>query len=95
MLTVTEIKGAVSEVIDKYPIKKISLFGSYAEGSATEDSDVDMLVEFFSPYVSLFMIHSIKEEIESKLSKNIDLIHAPLDEKSFIKIDKVIDIYEL
>lgn len=94
MLTLVEIKEAVGEVIDKYPIKKISLFGSYAEGTATENSDVDMFVEFLSPYVSLFMINSIKDDIESKLNKNIDLIHGPLDAKAFIKTDKVVDVYE-
>lgn len=94
MLTVNNIKESVGDIITKYPIKKISLFGSYADGNANEDSDIDLLVEFLSTNVSLFMLYNIKEEIENKLNKEVDLIHAPIDENSLIKINKVIKIYE-
>lgn len=69
------------------------MFGSYADGNASEDSDIDLLVEFTSPDVSLFMLYNIKEEIENRLQKEIDLIHAPVDENAPIKINKVVDIY--
>lgn len=94
MFTVNNIKESINDIIIKYPIKKISLFGSYADGSANEDSDIDLLVEFLTSNVSLFMLYDIKDEIESKLHKEVDLIHAPIDENSLIKINKVIDIYE-
>jgi predicted nucleotidyltransferase len=94
VLTVSNIRDSVNDVIAKYPIKKVSLFGSYAEGSADEDSDVDLLVEFFTANVSLFMLNTIKDEIENKLHKEVDLIHAPVDEDSLIKLNKVVDIYE-
>lgn len=94
MLTLNEIKNLVSDIVIKYPIKKLSLFGSYADGCAKDDSDVDMLVEFLSANVSLFMLSDIKNEIEGKLNREVDLIHAPIDEKSLIKINKVVDIYE-
>ncbi|MFT9493949.1 nucleotidyltransferase family protein [Anaerosolibacter sp.] len=93
MLTLDDIKNAIVDILAKYPIKKISLFGSYANGSATEDSDVDILVEFLSPNISLLTISDMKYEIESKLNKEIDLIHAPIEEDSLMKIDKVVDIY--
>ena len=94
MLTLAEIKDSVTGIAVKYPIKKLSLFGSYADGSAKDESDVDLLIEFSSPYVSLFMLCDVKYEIESKLNTAVDLIHAPVDENSFIKINKVLDIYE-
>lgn len=94
MLTVNNIKESVDDIVVKYPIKKISLFGSYAEGNANEDSDIDLLVEFLSENVSLFMLYNIKEEIENKLHKQVDLIHAPIDVNSLIKINKVVEIYE-
>lgn len=94
MLTLDDIKNAIADILAKYPIKKISLFGSYANGSANEDSDVDILVEFLSPNISLLTISAMKYEIESKLNKEVDLIHAPIEEDSLIKIDKVVDIYE-
>ncbi len=94
MLTLTQIKDSITEVVNKYPVKKLSIFGSYADGSATEGSDLDMLIEFSSTEVSLFLLSEIKDEIQSKLNREIDLIHAPIDEGALIKIDRVVDIYE-
>ena len=70
------------------------MFGSFADGNATESSDVDLLVEFSSPNVSLFLLSEIKIELESKLHADVDLIHAPVEEGSLLEIDEVVDIYE-
>ena len=45
MLTIDEIKRAVVKIGKKYNIKNAYLFGSYAKGTATEDSDVDLLID--------------------------------------------------
>ena len=89
-----EIKDSIRDIAVKYPIKKISLFGSYANGTANNDSDIDLLVEFSYPHISLITLYNIKSEIEERLQKRVDLIHAPIEEDSLIVIDKVIDIYE-
>lgn len=94
MLTVNDIRSSINEIAVKYSIKKMSLFGSYADGQANEDSDVDLLVEFSSPNISLFTLYNIKEEIENRLHKQVDLIHVPIDKNSIITINKVVDIYE-
>ncbi|MDD2574169.1 MAG: nucleotidyltransferase domain-containing protein [Bacillota bacterium] len=94
MLTSTEIRDSIIDIAEKYPIKKLSLFGSFAQGKAKNDSDIDILVEFKSKNISLIMLCKIKDEIENKLNRKIDLIHAPIEEGSLIKIDKVVDIYE-
>lgn len=93
MLTPVQIRDLLSDVLIKYPIKKLSLFGSYAEGRAGDDSDIDLLVEFLSPNVSLFMLSDMKDEIESKLDRKVDLIHAPVDGNSLLRINEVVDIY--
>ena len=93
ILTIDDIKELISDIIVKYPIKKLSMFGSYAEGTAKEDSDVDVLVEFFTPYISLLVIYNLKDELSAKLHREVDIIHAPVDDNSLIKINKVIDIY--
>lgn len=94
MLTINEIRNVVNDVIPKYPVKKVSLFGSFAEGTADEESDIDILVEFFTTNVSLLTIYSMKDDISFILHREVDLIHAPLDQNSLININKVIDIYE-
>ena len=45
MLTIDEIKTAVSKVGKKYGIKNAYLFGSYARGEANENSDVDIIID--------------------------------------------------
>ena len=45
MLTIDEIKQAVSRIGKKYGIKNAYLFGSYARGEANEYSDVDVIID--------------------------------------------------
>jgi len=45
MLSIEEIKSYIIPVVEKYPIEKVILFGSYARGDATDMSDVDLIVE--------------------------------------------------
>ena len=45
MLTIEEIKKAVSKIGKKYGIKNAYLFGSYAKNMATENSDVDIIID--------------------------------------------------
>lgn len=78
----------------RYPVKKISLFGSYADGTANESSDVDLLIEFNTPDISLFTLLGIKNAMEDELKTAVDIIHVPLPEGALIIPDKVIDIYE-
>jgi uncharacterized protein len=37
------------ELQQKFPVKDIALFGSYARGEQTPESDIDVLVEFSNP----------------------------------------------
>lgn len=45
-MTTEMIKNSVLSIVNEYPIKKIILFGSRAEGINREDSDVDLIMEF-------------------------------------------------
>ena len=55
-LSLDTISKGIKKISNEYPIKKVTLFGSYADGSFTEESDVDLLVEFHTQAVSLFML---------------------------------------
>lgn len=94
MLTIELIKMAAFRLAGSYPIKKISLFGSYADGTADDTSDVDLLVEFHTPDVSLLTLSSIKSELEDELKKDVDIVHAPLLKDSLLKPNRVVDLYE-
>ena len=43
MLTIAQIKKAVTPICERYGVKKMWLFGSYARGEADEKSDVDLV----------------------------------------------------
>ena len=43
MLTIEEIKAAVTPICERYGVEKMWLFGSYARGEADEKSDVDLI----------------------------------------------------
>ena len=45
MLSIEEIKSYIIPVVEKYPIEKVILYGSYARGNASDVSDVDLVVE--------------------------------------------------
>ena len=43
--SIAEIQNKVLPIIQKYHIPAMYLFGSYARGTANEDSDIDFLVD--------------------------------------------------
>ena len=93
MLTIQQIIKAVNVVAAEYPITRIMLFGSYAEERNTPDSDVDLLIEFNTTAVSLFMLADVKNRLEELLGVDVDVIHSPLPENSLINPEKVVEIY--
>lgn len=94
MLDIETIAKGVQESIRDYPVKKIELFGSYAENRQTEESDVDLLVEFTSLAVSLLMIASLRNRLENSLGVSVDLIHAPIPEDPILEVGKRVTLYE-
>lgn len=48
--TIDEISQIVSPIAQRFGVKRIWLFGSYARGEATPDSDLDFRVELGEPY---------------------------------------------
>lgn len=55
-------------------IKRMALFGSYARGEATEDSDVDLLIDLSNEDTSLFDLIDRQHALEDKLHHTIDLV---------------------
>ena len=93
MLSHEEICRAVTHIAALFPVKRASYFGSYAEGRQTDASDLDLLLEFQNPAVSLFMLSAIKSDLEDMLKIPVDVIHAPIAKNSLIKIEKVVQVY--
>lgn len=43
------------DILKKYGVKRIGLFGSYVKGNQKKNSDIDLLVEFRNPDFNNFM----------------------------------------
>ena len=69
---VMDLRSISRELENKFGIKKIALFGSYARGEANDDSDVDILVlEIVRK--NGFIIASAKRYLSEYLKKDVDL----------------------
>lgn len=91
-LMIEEITGAVMKLVEQYSIKKVILFGSRADGTNQDDSDIDLIMEFKVP-VSLITLSMIKIELEEMLKAKVDLIHGPVTSTDMIEINKEIILY--
>jgi len=97
MLTHEQIVNAVAKAAIEIPLRKVLYFGSYADGNATEESDLDVLVEFpKDARISLLDIIHFKHNLEDALSINVDVVEIPLTEKAqkSLIIRKIVPVYE-
>lgn len=73
--TQSEIAALVQPVAEKYGLKAVFLFGSYARSEATEQSDIDLIVDTSGTQIKgLFALGALYCELEEALGKKIDLI---------------------
>ena len=92
MPTVETIQHVVNSLKATYALRTVNIFGSYAEGRATPQSDLDLLVEFDEPSVSLIRLNALKYDLEDALGLPVDVIHAPLPADSMIQPRKVVRV---
>ena len=88
-MNIETIKNAVLKLIDQYPISKVILFGSRANG---KNSDIDLIMEFYAP-VTLITLSAIKLDLEEMLHLRVDVIHGPVTEGDMIEVDKEVVLY--
>ena len=60
---------------DEYGVTAVGVFGSYVRGEQTEQSDVDILVEFSHPNnIDLFDFIELEEFLSKQLGIKVDLV---------------------
>jgi predicted nucleotidyltransferase len=65
----TELKPILNK---EYAVKQIGLFGSFSDDSNSEDSDIDLLVEFEKPIGWKYF--SLEIYLEKIFGRKIDLV---------------------
>jgi len=58
---------------NKFKVKEIGIFGSFARGEQTDQSDLDILVEFGEP-VGFFTFIGLEEHLSCVLGRKVDLV---------------------
>ena len=81
---IDDLKTVISDVAQQYGVKKVALFGSYAAGQQTADSDIDLLIEK-GELKGLFMFNGFINSLSERLGKDVDVITYSSLEHSMIK----------
>ncbi|MFW5762190.1 MAG: nucleotidyltransferase family protein [Cyclobacteriaceae bacterium] len=76
MRHLNEIKSRLAKqkerLIQEYPIKSIGIFGSFARGQQTQESDVDIMVEVSGDIGIRFI--DLADELESIVGIRVDVV---------------------
>ncbi len=77
MKNLEEIRSAVNEnrsfIRRRFKVKSVSLFGSYLREEQKEDSDIDILVEFYKT-IDLFEFLELEYFLGEILDSKVDLV---------------------
>ncbi|MDO4545934.1 MAG: nucleotidyltransferase domain-containing protein [Bacillota bacterium] len=91
-MTIESLKKSIMEVIRQYPVSRVVLFGSRADGTNRSDSDIDLIVEFHSP-ITLITLSGLKIDLEEALNLKVDIIHGPIQEGDMLEIGEEVVLY--
>ena len=68
----SKLKQLKPELINRFHVSDIGYFGSYSKGEQTENSDLDILVEFSQPVGWEFF--TLERFLEETLGLKVDLV---------------------
>jgi len=69
-----KIKPKIIEILKKHKVKRAGIFGSYARGEETKDSDIDILIEVGDKKFSLLDLAGLENELERNLGKKVEVL---------------------
>lgn len=73
--SIEQIRDIVAPIAKKHSLKAVYLFGSYARGTATEHSDIDLIIDTSGTKIkSLLGLGTVYCDLEDALAKPVDLI---------------------
>ena len=72
--SLSSIKRKSVPVFKNHEVKRASIFGSFARGSAKSRSDVDFLIEYKEKNKTLFDLVDLKSDLEKTLGRKVDIL---------------------
>ena len=73
--TTEQIERIVAPIARLYGLPAVYLFGSYARGTATEKSDIDLLIDTRGTALKgLFALGSLYDDLHNAFNKPVDLV---------------------
>jgi len=68
-----QLRDMMAELRGQFHVKKIGIFGSFSRERQTEQSDVDLVVEFDQPIGMMAFVH-LRNQIADRLGIRVDLV---------------------
>lgn len=62
------------ELIERFHVEEVGLFGSVARGETSPDSDVDILVQYRDGHRDIFNHSRLESFLEDQLERSVDLV---------------------
>lgn len=73
--SIDELKKRIVPVAKKYNLRAVYVFGSYARNEATDQSDIDILIDRTDAKVkSLFEMGALYNDLCESIGKEVDLL---------------------
>ena len=83
MYTVNDIQRIVSPIADRYGVDRVYLFGSYARGGSTPESDVDLRID--KGQVRGLQMAFLLSDLEDALRLKVDLLSTTALDARFLQ----------
>lgn len=78
MISTTDISAAASHVLAQYDVSEAYLFGSFARGEQTPNSDIDLRL-VCSNTMTFGTLYELSHELEKKLGRKVDIVTNPAE----------------
>lgn len=76
MISPTDISAAASRVLVQYDVSEAYLFGSFARGEQTPDSDIDLRL-ICGNTMTFGALYELSHELETELGRKVDIVTNP------------------
>ncbi len=76
MVSLADISSAASRMLVQYDVSEAYLFGSFARGEQTPDSDIDLRLACGNT-MTFGTLYELSHELEKELGRKVDIVTSP------------------